>query len=160
MKKLWLILGALLICIPVASWWFSPTQVVKRRTKHLMEVLSLSDGAGGPTRQLKVYSMNALLSDHVELEIPDTSEANGIFDKLEMESAFSWICQNAKKSSFQVDDFVRVEISGETAEVEAEISGSMELPSYRPADGEYLMEIRWQKSGDGWRFDKVVWKER
>ena len=158
MKKLWIVLAALVILIPLGIWWFSPEQVIMRRTKHLMEVVSMSDGTGGPLRQAKVFSMNAMLAPEVELVIPEIPDANGTFDKQELESAFSWICQNAKSSSFRITDFKKVEVDGDRANVRIFVEGYMELPVYRPADGAFDVTIAWVKGGDGWRFEKVVWK--
>ena len=41
MKELWIIAAILLVLIPLGMWWFSPEQVIMRRTKHLMEVLMI-----------------------------------------------------------------------------------------------------------------------
>jgi hypothetical protein len=158
MKKLWILIAALVLFIPLGVWWFSPENVVMRRTKHLMEVVSMSDGAGGPLRQAKVFSMNAMLAPEVELVIPDISDANGTFDKQEMESAFSWICQNAKSSDFRITEFKKIAVQGEKAEVIIEVKGFMELPMGKPADGSFNVNIAWVKGGDGWRFEKIVWK--
>lgn len=158
MKKLWIALIAAAVLIPLGMWWFSPEQVIMRRTKHLMEVLSLSEGSGGPLRQAKVFSMNAMLAPEVELVIPEIADANGTFDKQEMESAFSWICQNAKHSRFDVTDFRDVDVNSDLATVRFLVEGYIELGSGRPADGTFEVTIVWKKGGDGWRYDKVVWK--
>ena len=158
MKKLWMALAALVILVPLGIWWFSPEQVLMRRTKHLMEVISMSEGTGGALRQAKVFSMNAMLAPEVEIETPGIPGANGTFDKQELESAFSWICQNAKSSSFRVTGFRKVGVDGDRAEVRAGVEGFMELPAYRPADGAFDVTIAWVKGSDGWRFEKVVWK--
>ncbi|MFM2197713.1 MAG: hypothetical protein RLZZ505_1145 [Verrucomicrobiota bacterium] len=159
MKKLWITLIAAALLIPLGMWWFSPEQVVMRRTKHLMEVLSLSEGSGGPLRQAKVFSMNALLAPDVELVIPDVADANGSFDKVELESAFSWICENAKDSRFDVTAFRDITITGDTATVRFLAEGHIEVGSVRPADGTFEVTIVWKKGGDGWRFNKVVWEK-
>jgi|GEM_PF-1228827 len=160
MKKISIIAAALIVLVPLGMWWFSTEQVIIRKTKHLMEVLTISDGTGRPLRQAKVFSMNALLAPEVKLTIPDIADANGTFDKQEMESAFSWICQNAKESQFQVTRIKSMEIDDDRAviEVDAEVKGFIELPSYRPADGSFDVTITWIKMGDGWRFSGVVWK--
>lgn len=158
MKKLLIILAALVVLIPLGIWWFSPEQVLMRRTKHLMEVVSLSEGTGGALRQAKVFSMNAMLAPEVVMETPEISDANGVFDKQEVESAFSWICQNAKSSNFKVTGFQKVEVDEDRANVRVTVEGYMELPVYRPADGAFEVSIDWVKGGDGWRFEKVIWK--
>ncbi len=159
MKKLWITLIAAAFLIPLGMWWFSPENVLMRRTKHLMEVLSLSSGSGGPLRQSKVYSMNGMLAPDVELVIPEIADANGTFDKLEMESAFSWICQNAKESRFDVKAFRNIDVNGDTATVTFLAEGFIDLGSIRPADGSFEVTMNWKKGGDGWRYDKVVWKK-
>jgi len=154
-----LIVAAVLL-VPLGMWWFSPEQAVMRRTKHLMEVLTLSEGSGVPLRQAKVYSMNALLAPEVELVVPDVPEANGSFDKEEMEAAFSWICRNAKRSRFDITAFRDVDVVGDTATVRFLAEGYIELSTGRPADGRFEVTIVWKKGGDGWRYDKIVWKKQ
>jgi hydroxymethylpyrimidine/phosphomethylpyrimidine kinase len=139
-------------------WWFSAEQVVMRRTKHLMDVMTISDGTGRAMRQAKVFSMNAMLAPEVSLTIPDIADANGTFDKQEMEAAFSWICQNAKESAFQVTDFREIVISGEKAKVHFTVEGFMEQGGRRVADGSFDVTIHWVKADDGWRYDAVTWK--
>ncbi len=159
MKKLRIALIAAIVLIPLGMWWFSPEQVIMRRTKHLMEVLSLDEGTGGPLRQAKVFSMNGMLAPEVELVIPDVSDANGTFDKAEMEAAFSWICENAKQSRFDVTAFRKVDINGDTATVSFLAEGYLEIGGGRPADGKHEVTIVWKKGGDGWRYDKIEWKK-
>ena len=160
MKKLIILAAAAVILIPIGMWWFSPEQVIKRRTNHLMEVLSMSEGAGGPLRQAKVFSMNAMLAPEVELTIPDIADANGTFEKEELESAFSWICQNAKRSDFRITEIRSLVINGDEAEVRFIAEGFLELAASRPADGSFDVTIRWKKGGDGWRYHAVTWKKR
>lgn len=160
MKKLWIIAAVALVLIPLGMWWFNTENVIKRRTNYLMEVMSISDGTSRPFRQAKVYSMNAMLADEVTLQIPDVADANGTFDKPQMESAFSWICQNAKESDFRVTDFREIVITGEKAKVRFFVEGFLDLGSRRPADGSFDVTIHWVKSGDGWRCDTVVWRNR
>lgn len=159
MKKLWIALIAALVLIPFCMWWFSPEKTIMRRTQHLLEVLSLKEGTGGPLRQAKVFSMNALLAPEVELVMPAIADANGTFDKEEMESAFSWICNNAKQSRFHITTFRNVLINGDTATVDFLAEGFLDLGSSRPADGIFEVSIVWKKSGDGWRYDKVTWEK-
>lgn len=161
MKKLIIIIiAAAIVFIPLGMWWYSPKQVIKRQTNHLMEVISMSAGGAGPFRQAKVFSMNAMLAPEVMLTIPDIADANGTFDQQEMESAFSWICQNAKKSDFRITGFRELNISGNSAEVHFIVEGFLELATGRPADGSFDVTIHWEKGGDGWRYNAVTWKNK
>ena len=157
MKKLIVLAGLLLVLIPLGSWWFSAEEVVKRRTSHLMAVLSISEGSLRPLRQGKVFSMNGLLAPEVKLDIPGAARASGEFYKDVLESGFSWICENAKSSQFEVKEFRSVEVDGDRARVNVLVEGYMELVALRPVDGLHDVTIEWVRGGDGWRFDRVDW---
>lgn len=120
-----------------------------------MEILTIEKGTGAASRQAKVFSLNSMLADQIELSAEEPPEANGLFGKDEIESAFSWICGHAIDSKFEVEIIDRVEAGGGQGEVKGRMRGLMNLPGYRPADGIYDFSITWQEGEDGWRFSKV-----
>jgi len=144
--------------IPVGLWWFSPEQVLMRRTEKLLELFSLSEDTRGP-KQMRVFAMNKMLCPQVELIIPDVSEANGSFDKAEIEAVFSWICQNATRSHFEIVSFRDVSVSGEKASVSFAAAGSIQFRSTQPIEGSFEVTIIWKKAEDGWRYEKVTCKK-
>ncbi len=158
MKRLSLILIPLVLVIALGTWWFSAEQVIKRRSSNLMEVLTLGEGAGTPLRQVKVFSLNAMMAPEIEIAAPQIPDAHGTFDEHEIESAFSWICRNAKRSDFEITKFHRVEIDGDRAVANFRAEGFLELPTYRPADGSHDITVHWVKSEDGWRFNRIEWR--
>ena len=160
MKKLIILAAAAVILIPLGMWWFSPEQIIIRRTKHLMEVLTIGESTGRPFRQAKVFSMNAMLAPEISISISEISDANGTFDKQEVESAFSWICQNAKRSEMSIIDFGDITITDDEAEVEVMVDALFELPAGHSVSGNYVMTVDWVKTGDGWRFEKVVFEKK
>lgn len=158
MKKLLIIGAALLIIVPLGLWWFSSDQVIKRRSEHLMDVLTISADTSGAFRQAKVFSINGILDAQVVIETPDVAKANGTFEKQEIESAFSWICRNAKESRFQIEEFQEVKIEGDRAMVRAKVEGFMELSSGRPLDGVFYVTLHWVKRDGGWRLKQMAWQ--
>jgi len=146
----------LVIC---GAWWFSPTHVIKRRTQALLTTLTLEGGTGRVGRQMATYSLNTLLASEVELETPTLKEANGTFERAELESVFSWLCEQAKQTRFKLEDFKAVTISGDKAKVELTLNGLVELPTYRPADGTYEVAFDWEKDKDGWRLRRASWTQ-
>jgi hypothetical protein len=140
-------------------WWFSPTQVVKRRTKSLLAALTLDDGSGKVGRQMAVYSLNTLLTPRIELENPTITEASGSFERPELEAAFSWLCGQSKQTSFKVEKFRSILVSGDKAQVEFTLTGLVELPTYRPADGLYDATFDWVKVEGSWRLARASWRE-
>lgn len=159
MKRIALPLVVLALLGAFAFWWFSPVQVVKRRTKTLLETLTLEAGSGKGGRHLATYSFNALLASEVELEAPSIQEANGTFQRAEMESAFSWLCDQAKETRFELEKFHTVRVAGDRADVAFSLNALVELPNYRPADGNFKVTFQWQQEKDGWRLTSAKWTE-
>lgn len=159
MKRLAFPVAVLAIIGAFAFWWFSPVHVVKRRCGKLFETLTLDAGTGKGPRQMRVYALNALLAPEVELKAPSMEEANGIFERTEMESAFSWLCEQAKQTRFNLEKFTSVKVDGDLATVTCTLEALVELPSYRPADGIYEAAFTWRRADDGWRLTEASWIE-
>lgn len=138
-------------------WWFSPEQVVKRRTESFLKVMTLEGSESPTSRQLGTYSLNALLAEQVSLESSTIHEANGTFERPELESAYSWLCQQAKKTHFDLVKFDSINVAGTRAKVAFTLDALVELPNYRPADGNYQVVFDWEKAEDGWRLSAAKW---
>jgi hypothetical protein len=160
MKRLSLPIVIVALLGAFAFWWFSPAQIVKRRTKTLLETLTLEAGSGRGGRHLSGYTFSALLGPVVELESPSIEQANGSFPRSDMESAFSWLCDEAKQSRFDLEDIHSITVDGDRAEVAFSLNALVELPSYRPADGLYEVSFQWRKEKDGWRLARATWLEK
>ena len=76
--------GAIVFCL----WWYSPTQVIKRRTASLLSTLTMAAGDGKANRHMGAYSLNGLLAPQVALETPTIDEANGTFER--EDDAYRW----------------------------------------------------------------------
>ena len=144
-----------LVLVLFGAWWFTPSQVVKRRTKSLLQTLTLEPGAGKVSRHAGSYSLNALLANRVVLEIPAVPDGNGDFERDDLDAAFSWLCDQAKQTNFQARDIQSVDVTGDKAKVKLTLTGLVELPSYRPVDGTYDVVFDWNKSKEGWRLTKA-----
>lgn len=145
--------------IAFGVWWFSPTQVVKRRCNSLLSTLTMDAGTGTVSRQAGSYSLNALLAAEVRLDTPTISEANGIFERSELESAYSWLSGAAKETRFELQKFRSISVTGDKASVELTLIGLVVLPTYRPADGTYDVTFQWEKQKDGWRLESATWTQ-
>ena len=157
MKRYAFPIAVLAILGAFAIWWFSPVQVIKRRCGSLLETLTMEAGSGSSVRQMGAYSLGALLAQDVSLESPTIEQANGTFDRSEMESAYSWLCGQAKMTRFEMENTHSVKIDGNTAAVECTLVAVVELPTYRPVDGRYDVSFVWQQEDDGWRLSRADW---
>jgi hypothetical protein len=149
----------LLLLIPFCMWWFSDERAVKRRSDHLMDVLTISAETGGVMRYAKALSINGVLAPQFDIESPTIKEANGSFPKHQIESAYSWICSNSKESEFEITEFRDVKIEGERATVIATVEGFIDIKGNRPVDGTSDVTLYWQKSDGDWLLAKVIWNE-
>ncbi len=159
MKRLALSALFLALAAGFAFWWFSDTQVVKRRTQKLLTTLTLDGGSGKVTRQMGAYALNSLLAADVRLDTPTIKEANGTFGREELESAYSWLCNQAKQTRFELEDIRSVTITGDKAVVVLTLTGLVELPQYKPVDGSFDVTFDWRKEKDGWRLTQAVWTQ-
>jgi len=160
MKRFLAPLLAALIGIGFAAWWFSPDQVLKRRTVRLLETLTLQRDQGKAGRQLNAYGLNALLANHVTLDSPEFPEASGEFDSVEIESAFSWLCEHALETRFTKESIESIERNEDSAMVRCVLSALVVLPTHRPADGTYVATFHWKQSEEGWRLERAEWDRK
>jgi hypothetical protein len=157
MRRLLPVILTVIIAGGCLYWWFSPEQVVKRRTESFLKILTLEATESPTSRQMGAYSLNALLAGQVALENPTINEANGSFERPDLESAYAWLCQQAKQTRFELVNFESVTISGKAAKVTFTLNALVELPTYRPADGVYQVVFDWQEAEDGWRLTSAKW---
>ncbi len=147
----------LLLLIPFSMWWFSEERTIKRRSEHLMDVLTISADTKGIFRQVKVFSINGVIAPQIEIESATIAKANGSFRKDQIESAFSWICNNAKESEFEITEFNKIEIEGNRATVRATVKGFMVIKSDRVIDGFSDVTLHWEKIDGSWVLMKMIW---
>lgn len=159
MKRLMMPVLACALIGVLAVWWFSPEQVLKRRTGSLLETLTFEQGSGRASRQMGVYSLTALLADDVELETPTIDHANGTFERADLESAYGWLCGQARQMHFEVREIHSVDVDDDRGVVVFSVNALVELPTYRPADGNYHVTFDWQHTEDEWRLVRATWLE-
>jgi len=145
----------------LAIWWYQPTQVLKRRTQKLLRTLTLPPGdENRSNRKMGIYALNALLSSQVEFDAPPAlDQASGFFDRSEVESAFSWLCDQAKQTRFNLRKIHSITVNGDQADVAFLIDALVELPNDRLADGHYECSFHWQLETDTWHLTRAKWIE-
>lgn len=159
MRRILFIVPAAALITAFLVWWLSPGQVVKRRTEKLMSTLTMEEGSGGASRHLNTLALGPLIAEEISLETPTIGDANGDFRRADINSGFTWLTSQAKFTNFDVEEYLKIEVSGDTAFVEAKIRAEVVLQSYRPADGLYDVEFNWHRTDDGWQLARARWME-
>jgi hypothetical protein len=159
--KRYLIPAAVVILLAgFCVWWYSPRQVIQRRTHSLLETLTFEKGGGMAGRNLGGYTLHDLLAEEVELETPTIPEANGSFSREDLGAAYTWLGNQAKETRFEMEEIHDIAIQDTAATVKCSLFGMVELPTYRPADGHYEVTFHWLKEKDGWKLNRAVWDKQ
>ncbi|BCU77507.1 hypothetical protein [Luteolibacter sp. LG18] len=140
-------------------WWFSPEQVVKRRTKELLGVFTLAPGTSKANRELGALKLTGLIGPRLEVDVPEAPDASGSFGRADVESGFHALCGMAKETRFSIQKFNSITLTNDQATVSATLDALVDLNSYRPADGPGEATFVWNKTKDGWQVTTIVWRE-
>lgn len=160
MRRLALPLVILALLAGFAVWWYQPVQVLKRRTRSLLTTLTLQRDDDKRARQMGVYALNGLLASQVEFEAPPTlDQATGTFERSEVESAYAWLCDQAKVTRFKLRQFHAVTVTGDQADVTCLLDALVELPASRPVDGRFECAFHWQLEHETWHLTRAAWAE-
>ncbi len=157
MKKPLIAVAAVVLLGVFASWWYSPVQVLKRRTVILLETLDMEPGTSRASRQMGLYTLSSMLAPDVVLESPSTPQACGEFPRQELESVFSWFCEQAKECRFEDEKFESVTSSGGEADVVFTVKAMVEVGGSRPVDGTYRVKLHWQNPEGNWLLTRAEW---
>lgn len=160
MKRILTGIGLLAILAGFLIWWLHPHQVLKRRTKGLMETLTLVEGAGPASRNLKIYPLARAIADEVEISGSGDRRSEGAFNRSQIESGFSWLTRNARFTRFQIRRIESVTRSGDTGVVRALIDAEVILQQETPLQGPYFMTLTWQNADNKWRLVAAEWHQQ
>lgn len=153
MKRTGFILAALLVAVAMLFWWFSPAQMVKRRTASLIELMDRS--GAGEARVLDVNTLEGLLADQVSMELSFRTGLDRMVSREDIVSGYVMLRKRVRKAGFEVLDYDSIHIHGGEADVALTLKGLVELPEIRILDGEYRMVFRWREQDGQWRLSGV-----
>lgn len=159
MKRLIAIVGLILVLAGFCLWWFSPTQVVARRTRDLCKVLTLEPDSRPAGRTLGSFKLDSLLQPSVELDIPSIADASGTMERSEIGSTYTWLCNNAKETRIKIDHIDSILVDGTLANVRARLEARVVLSGSQLVDSPGDASFTWRKTEDGWRLEKASWRE-
>lgn len=160
MKRLLTAIGIMAIVAGFLIWWFHPHQTLKRRTTGLVNILTVADGSGTASRNLKVSPFSRMMADEITISGAGDRRADGTFSRSSVEAGFSWFVRNATFSKFKIQRFESISHSGTTGVVHARIIADVGLKQETPLQGTYSMTLTWQNDGTSWRLAAADWQPR
>ncbi len=159
--KRWVIPFVLLVAaLLFAVWWFSPDQVVVRRTRELFRVLTIDADAGIPARLAGMGSLDAMLADEVFIAHEALPEAEGTMDRAQIQEAFGWLCRYAKQTRFDVAEINLIAVESASARMDVVLEVLVELPDRRLMEGKYPVTLGWRLEKNRWVLVRAEGKSR
>jgi hypothetical protein len=151
-----LVAGSLaVICIAFGIWWFSGTQVLKRRTRALLDTVTVDAGSGKIARGLQASGIDGFLAPTIKLAVP-SDLASGTWSRDEVAAGFRYVAEAADSTRFEIRDLESVAITGDRATVVAVLDANVHVDRQARIDGPYRTEFDWQKIDGRWRIARVA----
>jgi hypothetical protein len=140
-------------------YWFSPKQIVKRRTHSLLELLTMEPGSSAADRQLGAIRFSQLIAPQLELVVPDVEEANGLLNRTDVEIGYQTLAKSASETRFKILEITGLTVGETEATLTATVDALIDLPGYRPADGPGEATFLWEKFDNEWQLKRLEWVE-
>lgn len=139
-------------------WWFSPRQVLMRRTHALLDTVTIDLDSGRGARGLQASGIDGFLSPKILLEVPD-GEADGSWSRSEVAAGFRYVAISCDFTRFQLDTIESLVIEGDQATLIGWLDAEVQDNKKSRVSGRYLTEFGWTKGEDRWRISSVKMKD-
>ncbi|MGB0775920.1 MAG: DUF4440 domain-containing protein, partial [Akkermansiaceae bacterium] len=116
MKKPLIILAAILVvAVSFSIWWYSPTQVVKRKSQALIQTLTIHSDDGKTERASKNQTFSSLIGSPFTAEVSTAmlSRKMGASEATESHLVLTQVCSS---SSLEISN-MEIETSGDSITV-------------------------------------------
>lgn len=157
-----LVAAALIVALAGSlAFWFSPTQVVKRRVLAMIRTASVPESMPEIARASRGRNLSDYLAPTVRLAGPEHVDEipQGGIDRSQIAAAYTAAAGMCRFISLEDVEFESIDVLGDSAEVRFTVDAIVQLPSSRPLDGIQHVELQWSKTDDGWRLTRASWTE-
>ncbi|MBK1826180.1 hypothetical protein [Haloferula rosea] len=161
MKRILMVLLAVVVAGAFVAWWFSPTQVLQRRVGSLLDTASVPPGMSDPGRKARGAHLAKYLARQVALDPPESFDAP-VTRSVARDTAsalYSGAASYCKEITFADLSFDEVLHDGDTATVSFRVDAIVDLPTRRPVDGILNVTSDWEKVDGTWLLTNIRWTE-
>jgi hypothetical protein len=137
-----------------AVWWFSPTQVLKRRTRALLDTVSVAADSGRIARGIQASGIDGFLAKNVKLEVPD-EEASGSWSRDGVGAGFRYVATECDFTRFELGSIESLVIGEDTATLDCWVDAEVQVDKRTRVSGRYRTEFAWKKDEGRWRITAV-----
>jgi len=141
-----------------ALWWFSPRQVLMRRTRALLDTVTIDAGSGHASRGLQASGIDGFLAKNVKLEVPD-EEASGSWSRDAVGAGFRYVAIDCDFTRFELETIESLLIEDDKATLDGWIDAEVQVDKKIRVSGRYRTEFTWTKDESKWRISSVKMAE-
>jgi hypothetical protein len=142
-----------------AWWYYQPKRLLERRLNQLIETLSFDPASTRTSRLLKSSSVGKFFDQHVEITSP-IDDANGNFSPEDLNTAYSYLSENAREIVIHRDSTVQTQIDRDYATQEFEADVKVSISRWlQELNGRYFVTVHWRKTTEGWKIHSTTWKK-
>lgn len=157
-KPLYISITVFILIIGFLIWWFSDTQVVKRRTEELTHIFTIKADDGKSARVSKNQDLGELLSRTFSCSIELDSYQRDL-QRDDLINAHLYLGQICQSSSVQIGEITIISLNDDSATVQADFSISVQEKGGRSHSESAPATLIWKKTeGGSWRLDEVTLK--
>lgn len=155
-KSLIITIGLFIIMIGVLMWWFSDTQVIKRQTQELANVLTIATVDGKTSRAARNQNFKSLLSKDASCTV-DVKSYQGEFTRDDLIAAHHALVHTCKTANASASDVTITAINDTSATVTAKLAISVTEKNGNHHSETCQADLRWQKNDQGkWKLDSIL----
>lgn len=158
---------ALLVAVVIVGiWWFSPTEVLKRRVADLLDAAEVSELSTDLARQTKGQKIAEYFAEQVKIEPPEEMDGS-VRDRINRDqlsrdrliTLYTMAARGSKEISFTDVEVHDVQHDNDRAQVRFQVDCVVDLGTQRPVDGLLDVVSLWVKRNDDWQLVELSWTE-
>lgn len=154
---------ALIVVLLLAfvGWWYSPTQVLKRRCDSFFNVISFSEKQAPAARHVQALKLADYLDRDVAIsgkKLPEEIESP--VSRGEMQAIFSAASDACRFIAITDRKFEFIGITGDDATVQALVKVAIGHPEGdKGFSGTHRLMLSWHRAKQVWGLTKVAWEK-
>jgi hypothetical protein len=142
------------------GWWYSPTQILKRRCDSFLDVISLSEHQEPAGRQVQALRLGDYLDRRVAISGSELSEEiDSPMSRGDVQAIFSAVGDACTFIAITERQYESIVIVGDDATVQVLVKLAIGHPEGAARfDGTHRLLLSWRREKNAWVLAKVEWE--
>lgn len=162
MSRRVIVITAMLALIAFGAWWFSPAERIKRRVHAMIDAAAVPATMGNLSRSTRGHDVAKFFAPSLEIVSSDSlrDDVPAEIRRDEAASLYAGVARHVREVSLVDPEITRLDIAGDSAEVDFIVDAIVQLSNRRPIDGMLHTRTRWTRDPEhGWVMARIEWVE-